>query len=331
MRIAFAGTPDFAAGHLSALIQAANNHPECQLTIAGVLTQPDRAAGRGLVLTPSPVKSVAQAAEIPVRTPQSLRADRPDGPEAQQWLAGLDLDWLVVVAYGQLLPKAVLDIPRFGCLNVHASDLPRWRGAAPIQRAIEAGDHRTAICLMQMEEGLDTGPVWQRAMVEILPTDTSQSLHDRLMAVGAEQLIDFFCRPDGRLAQPQPQPDLGVTYAKKILAKDRALDLSRPAQDLVNQVRALEPVPAAQLPFEGQMVKCGQAVLLQAAGQWGEPGAVVHWPSSDSPYLGLACGQGVLGLGWLHRPGGKRLSAPEFAKACGGQRAGGTPAPSSGS
>lgn len=330
MRIAFAGTPDFAAGHLSALIRAANDHPECQLTIVGVLTQPDRAAGRGLVLTPSPVKSVAQAAGIPVWTPQSLRADRPDGPEAQQWLAGLDLDWLVVVAYGQLLPKAVLDIPRFGCLNVHASDLPRWRGAAPIQRAIEAGDRRTAICLMQMEEGLDTGPVWQRAMVDILPTDTSQSLHDRLMSVGAEQLIDFFCRPNGHLAQPQAQPEHGATYAKKILAKDRAIDLSRPAQELVNQVRALEPVPAAQLPFEGQLVKCGQAILVQAAGQWGEPGTVVHWPSPDSPYLGLACGQGVLGLGWLHRPGGKRLSAPEFAKAC-GQRAGGTTAPSSGS
>ena len=327
MRIAFAGTPDFAAGHLSALIGAANDHPECQLTIAGVLTQPDRAAGRGLVLTPSPVKSVALAAGIPVLTPQSLRADRPDGPAAQAWLAGLDLDWLVVVAYGQLLPKAVLDIPRFGCLNVHASDLPRWRGAAPIQRAIEAGDQRTAICLMQMEEGLDTGPVWQRTMVDILPTDTSQTLHDRLMAVGAEQLTDFFCRPDSRLDQPQAQPELGVTYAKKILAPDRAIDLSRPAQDLVNQIRALEPAPAAQLPFEGQLVKCGQAVLLQATGQWGEPGTVVRWPSIDSPYLGLACGQGVLGLGWLHRPGGKRLSATEFAKAC-GQRTGGTTATS---
>ncbi|MFM1849736.1 MAG: methionyl-tRNA formyltransferase [Burkholderiaceae bacterium] len=327
MRIAFAGTPDFAAGHLSALIRAVQDRPECQLTIAGVLTQPDRAAGRGLALTPSPVKSLAQAADIPVWTPQSLRADRPDGPEAQQWLASLDLDWLVVVAYGQLLPKAVLDMPRYGCLNVHASDLPRWRGAAPIQRAIEAGDQQTAICLMQMEEGLDTGPVWQRAMVDILPTDTGQSLHDRLMAVGAEQLTDFFCRPDRRLAQPQPQPEQGVTYAKKILAADRQIDLSRPAQDLVNQIRALEPVPAAQLPFEGQLVKCGQAILMQAAGQWGEPGTVVHWPSSDSPYLGLACGQGVLGLGWLHRPGGKRLSATEFAKAC-GQRAGGTPMPS---
>ena len=327
MRIAFAGTPDFAAGHLSALIRAAHDSPDCHPTIVGVLTQPDRAAGRGLVLTPSPVKSVAQAAGIPVLTPQSLRADRPDGPEAQAWLASLEPDWLVVVAYGQLLPKAVLDIPRFGCLNVHASDLPRWRGAAPIQRAIEAGDQRTAICLMQMEEGLDTGPVWQRAMVDILPTDTSQTLHDRLMAVGAKELTDFFCRPDGRMAEPQAQSELGVTYAKKILAKDRAIDLSRPAQDLVNQIRALEPLPAAQLPFEGQLVKCGQATLMQAAGQWGEPGTVVHWPSSDSPYLGLACGQGVLGLGWLHRPGGKRLSATEFAKAC-GQRAGGTTATS---
>ncbi len=327
MRIAFAGTPDFAAGHLSALIRAAHDRPECHLTVVGVLTQPDRAAGRGLVLTPSPVKSVAQAAGIPVLTPQSLRADRSDGPEAQAWLVGLELDWLVVVAYGQLLPRTVLDIPRFGCLNVHASDLPRWRGAAPIQRAIEAGDQRTAICLMQMEEGLDTGPVWQRAMVDILPTDTSQTLHDRLMVVGAEQLTDFFCRPDSRLAQPYPQPELGVTYAKKILAKDRAIDLSRPALELVNLIRALEPVPAAQLPFEGQLVKCGQAILMQAAGQWGEPGTVVHWPSTESPYLGLACGQGVLGLGWLHRPGGKKLSATEFAKAC-GQRAGGTTATS---
>jgi methionyl-tRNA formyltransferase len=323
MRIVFAGTPDFAAGHLSALIRAAHDRPECHLSVVGVLTQPDRAAGRGLVLTPSPVKSVAQAAGIPVLTPQSLRADRPDGPEAQQWLASLKPDWLVVVAYGQLLPRAVLDMPRFGCLNVHASDLPRWRGAAPIQRAIEAGDQRTAICLMQMEEGLDTGPVWQRAMVDILPTDTSQTLHDRLMAVGASELTDFFCRSDSRMAQPQAQSELGVTYAKKILAKDRAIDLSRPAQDLVNQIRALEPVPAAQLPFEGQLVKCGEATLIQATGQWGEPGTVVHWPSSDCPYLGLACGQGVLGLGWLHRPGGKRLSATEFAKAC-GQRAGGT-------
>ncbi len=324
MRIAFAGTPDFAAGHLSALIQAAHDHPECQLTIAGVLTQPDRAAGRGLVLTPSPVKSVAQNAGIQVLTPHSLRADRPDGLQAQQWLAGLDLDWLVVVAYGQLLPKAVLDIPRHGCLNVHASDLPRWRGAAPIQRAIEAGDEQTAICLMQMEEGLDTGPVWGRCPVDILPADTGQSLHDRLMASGAEQLVRFFCQPDNRPSLPQPQSDQGVTYAKKILAADRQIDLSRPARELVNQIRALEPAPSAQLPFEGQWVKCGQATLLQPAGQWGEPGEVVHWPSPGSPYLGLACGQGVLGLGWLHRPGGKRLLAAEFAKGC-GQNTSGTP------
>ncbi len=323
MRIAFAGTPDFAATHLSALIKAFGEHPEAG-SLVGVLTQPDRAAGRGLVMTPSPVKTVALGAGLPVLTPQSLRADRPDGPQAQQWLVSLDLDWLVVVAFGQLLPKAVLEIPRFGCLNVHASDLPRWRGAAPIQRAIEAGDQQTAVCLMQMEEGLDTGPVWDRYLVDILPTDTGQTLHDRLAAAGAERLVDFFCSPQRLAAKPRPQPDQGVTYAKKILAADRLLDLSKPALVLMNQVRALEPAPSAQLDFEGQLVKCGEASVLEPSGHWGTPGEIVYWPTAEMPYLGLACGQGVLGLGWLHRPGGKRLSAVEFAKGCRTQT-GGTP------
>lgn len=323
MRIAFAGTPDFAATHLSALIKAFREHPEAG-ALVGVLTQPDRAAGRGLVMTPSPVKTVAVGAGLPVLTPQSLRTDRTDGPQAQGWLADLDLDWLVVVAYGQLLPKVVLEIPRLGCLNVHASDLPRWRGAAPIQRAIEAGDQQTAVCLMQMEEGLDTGPVWDRFPVDILPTDTGQTLHDRLATLGAQRLVEFFCSPQSRPARPQPQPDHGVTYAKKILAADRLLDVSKSALALMNQARALEPSPSAQLPFEGQLVKCGGATVLQASGQWGAPGEVVHWPTAEVPYLGVACGQGVLGLQWLHRPGGKRLSAVEFAKAC-RARNGGTP------
>lgn len=318
MRIAFAGTPEFAAHHLSALLQACQSPSAANLQLVGVLTQPDRAAGRGLVLTPSPVKLVAQAAGLPVLTPLSLRADRPDGPEAQAWLAQQDLDWLVVVAYGLLLPKAVLEIPRHGCLNVHASDLPRWRGAAPIQRAIEAGDQQTAVCLMQMEEGLDTGPVWRRAAVPIEATDNSQTLQSRLAAVGAAELVQFLSCPPGPSDHPTPQATDQVTYAKKILADDRLLVFSKPARQLVNQIRALEPAPAAQLlaheTIASAPVKCGGAVLLQAHGRWGAPGQVVQLPAAHQPCLGLACGEGVLGLSWFQRPGGKRVTAAEFVR-----------------
>lgn len=314
MRLVFAGTPEFAAVHLRALIGAA---PAEGHQLVGVLTQPDRAAGRGLSLTPTPVRQLAEAAGLPVLTPSSLRADKPGGPEAQADLAALLPDLLIVVAYGLLLPQAVLDIPRFGCINVHASLLPRWRGAAPIQRAIEAGDAQTGICLMKMEAGLDTGPIWSTHPLAVGPHETAEELHDRLARLGAEALVTLLEDPPFFHQPPQPQAEAGVCYAAKITARDRGLDFSLPARELVNRTRALDPSPAATAKLKGHALKLGGARLVDSLGQWAAPGEIVALPSGEQQGLVVACGQGLLGLGWLQRAGGKRLSAAEFARGAG--------------
>src|SRR5690606_20940523 len=223
LKVAFAGTPDFAAQALRAILDAGFDVPL-------VLTQPDRPAGRGMKLTPSPVKAVALAHGIAVDQPERLRT-----PEQRAALAAVQPDVLVVAAYGLLLPREVLELPRLGCINIHASLLPRWRGAAPIHRAIEAGDTETGITIMQMDEGLDTGPMLLSRSVPILPDDTTGSLHDRLAALGAELVVDALRRlPEGLPATPQP--DAGMTYANKISKAEAALDWCRPAVELARAV-----------------------------------------------------------------------------------------------
>lgn len=229
MRIVFAGTPEFAVPSLRAA--AAKDE------VVAVLTQPDRPAGRGRAPTPSAVKQEALRLGLPVQQPERLR-----DPQVQAWLRALAPDLMVVVAYGLLLPQAVLDIPVYGCWNVHASLLPRWRGAAPIQRAIEAGDRETGVCLMQMEKGLDTGPVLLSQAIPIGPDETAGELHDRLAELGARVLADGLgLLRAGLRPQPQPQPDTGATYAHKLDKHEARLDWTQPAQVLANKVRAFQP------------------------------------------------------------------------------------------
>ena len=229
LRIVFAGTPDFAAAHLQALLQAG-------LNIVAVYSQPDRPAGRGHKLTPSAVKQLAVQHELPVYQPQTLRA-----PEAQAELAALQPDLLVVVAYGLILPQAVLDIPRLGCINSHASLLPRWRGAAPIQRAIEAGDAETGVTVMQMEAGLDTGPMLLKTQTPILPEDTGGSLHDRLAELGPPAVLQAIAGLAAGTLQGEVQDDSLATYAHKLGKADARIDWSRPASELALMIRAFNP------------------------------------------------------------------------------------------
>ncbi|MFM1860343.1 MAG: hypothetical protein RL133_1843 [Pseudomonadota bacterium] len=314
MRIGFAGTPAFAEQHLQALVRFVEHRPEHALV--AVLSQPDRAAGRGRRLTSSPVSETAKALGLPLLHPLSFRADREGGVQAQQALKALNLDLLIVVAYGLILPPEVLALPRWGCLNVHASLLPRWRGAAPIQRAIEAGDTQTGVCIMQMEAGLDTGPVWSRASIDIEPQETSTALQARLAALGSQQLVAFLASGQMLTGSPEAQPQEGVTYAHKITAEDREVRFNRPAQAVADQIRALETVPGAVSHLRGEPVKLGGACVVERLGQWGPPGSIL---SIGSPETGIviACAQGVVGLRWLQRPGGKPQPGGIFARALG--------------
>ena len=318
MRIGFAGTPDYAAVHLRALLEADSDQPRLGLRPQLVLSQPDRASGRGLSLTASPVKAAAMAAGCPVLTPVRLRGEAEDTLQAKAALREADLDWLVVVAYGLLLPQYVLDIPRRGCINLHGSLLPRWRGAAPIQRAIEAGDTETGVCLMQMEAGLDTGPVWSSVRLSIGADETTGQLHDRMAAASAALLVDFLRQPLPEDAQPVPQPEEGVTHAAKLLRQDRLVDLRWDAVRVSRVVRALDPSPGSSLmAADGQAdappLKAGGARLVESKGQWGQPGEVVRLPASADEPLVLACGQGLVGLSWFQKAGGKRLTARAFS------------------
>jgi methionyl-tRNA formyltransferase len=307
MKIVFAGTPEFAAAALRDLHAAG-------FSIPLVLTQPDRPAGRGMQLQASPVKQFAQAHGIPVAQPVSLRLDgkHPDtAREAHHLLRELQADVMVVAAYGLILPQSVLDIPRNGCLNIHASLLPRWRGAAPIHRAIEAGDAETGITIMQMDAGLDTGPMLMKEAVPISASDTTGSLHDRLAALGGKMIVEALRRLDSGALPAEPQPQEGVTYAAKISKEEAALDFSLPAQTLERKVRAFDPFPGAAAKFAGTTLKIWQARAVDASTN-AEPGTVLA--ADVQRGVLVACGQGVLLLSQLQKPGGKRLASAEFLK-----------------
>ncbi|WP_428826180.1 methionyl-tRNA formyltransferase [Azonexus sp. IMCC34842] len=291
MRVIFAGTPEFAAQALQAIIQAGHEVPL-------VLTQPDRPAGRGMVLQPSPVKKLALEKAIEVFQPLSLK-----DAAAQQRIAAIGADVMVVAAYGLILPQVVLNMPRFGCLNIHASLLPRWRGAAPIQRALLAGDAQTGVCIMQMEAGLDTGPVLLRGAFPIDSADTSATLHDRLAELGSTLIIEAL----GHLPLPaEPQPADGVTYAQKIEKAEALIDWRKSAAELDRHIRAFNPFPGAQALIGGQTIKLWRASTVDAQGEFGRILAV------DRSAIVVACGEGALAIGELQKAGGKRLPVQQF-------------------
>jgi len=291
MKLIFAGTPDFAAVALQT-IAAAGHH------IALVLTQPDRPAGRGMALQASPVKRLALELGLPVMQPPTLK-----DAEAQAAIAAIGADVMVVAAYGLILPQAVLDLPRFGCINIHASLLPRWRGAAPIQRAILAGDAETGVCIMQMEAGLDTGPVLSRGAITIADDDTAGSLHDRLAALGARLTVEVLERLP---LAAEPQASEGVSYAAKIEKAEARLDWRRSARELDRQIRAFNPFPGAQTLHGETGIKLWQA---RPEGGAGAPGTIL---SADRHGILVACGEGALRVLELQKAGGKRLPAGQF-------------------
>lgn len=300
LRVVFAGTPDFSVPCLEACRASGAE-------VVAVYTQPDRPAGRGRKLTPSPVKQAALAAGIPVEQPESLKSE-----DARATLAAYAPDLMVVVAYGLILPRKVLAIPRLGCWNVHASLLPRWRGAAPIQRAILAGDAESGVDLMQMEAGLDTGPVLLERRTPIGRDDTGGSLHDRLAALGAEVLAEGLSRVmAGETLLPRPQPEEGVTYAHKLDKAEARLDFTRPAQELERQVRAFDPWPVAEGDIHGETLRVWAAHAIE-----GHPGAApgtVLTMTRDG--IDVACGDGALRVTALQRAGGKRISAADYVNA----------------
>ncbi len=299
MRIVFAGTPEFAVSSL----RAAARHHE----VVAVYTQPDRPAGRGRGLAASPVKLEAVARGIPVFQPESLKDEA-----AQQQLRALQPDLMVVVAYGLILPKAVLAIPTHGCWNVHASLLPRWRGAAPIQRAIQAGDDTSGVCLMQMEAGLDTGPVLLQQSLPIAGTDTGGQLHDKLAELGAQVLSDGLgLLRAGLKPIAQPQPAEGVTYAHKLDKAEARLDWRGEAEVLARTVRAFNPWPVAEAQLGGERVRIHGAVALADNGG-AAPGTVI---AASRDGIDVACGQGALRLRVLQREGGKAITAADYLNA----------------
>lgn len=299
MKIVFAGTPEFAVPSL----RAAARHNE----VAAVYTQPDRPAGRGRGLSVSPVKLEALKRGIPVLQPQSLR-----DPGTQAALRALAPDLMVVVAYGLILPRAVLEIPRHGCWNVHASLLPRWRGAAPIQRAIEAGDNQSGVCLMQMDAGLDTGPVILRQTTPISETDTAGLLHDRLAELGAQVLADGLgLLRAGIRPIPTPQPAEGVTYAHKLDKAEARLDWSQPAVVLARKVRAFMPWPIAEATVAGERLRIHGAIALDLDHQ-AAPGTLL---AASRQGLDMACGVGALRLRVVQREGGKAITAADYLNA----------------
>ncbi len=312
MRVVFAGTPEFARIALDAIMAAGHQVPL-------VLTQPDRPSGRGLKLTPSPVKQAALQAGIPVQQPRSLRLDGKypeDALAAQHALLEAQPDVMVVAAYGLILPQWVLALPRAGCLNIHASLLPRWRGAAPIQRAIDAGDTQTGITIMQMDEGLDTGDMLLVRGLPITEAHTAAQLHDELALLGGQSIVAAL----GGLAEGSltrtPQPDEGVCYAAKLNKAEAPLDLSQPASVLARRVRAFNPVPGAtlQLPHWEAPVKVWAAQALPALSDVGAlttPGQVV---SASADGLDIATGDGVLRVLEVQKPGGKRQDIGAFLR-----------------
>ena len=299
MRIIFAGTPDFALPSLRAAAQ--------RNEVVAVYTQPDRPAGRGRGLTASPVKREAIARGIPVLQPETLK-----GELMQDVLRQLAPDLMVVVAYGLILPRKVLAIPRHGCWNVHASLLPRWRGAAPIQRAIEAGDADTGVCLMQMEAGLDTGPVLLSQSTPIHAEETGGQLHDRLAELGAQVLSDGLgLLRAGMRPVPRPQPEAGVTYAHKLEKEEARLDWSQSADLLARKVRAFEPWPVAEAMVAGERLRIHGAIAIDLNHN-AAPGALL---AASRQGIDIACAQGALRLRVVQRDGGKAITAADYLNA----------------
>lgn len=294
MKIVFMGTPDFSVPVLDTLVEAGHE-------IVAVYCQPPRPAGRGKKLRPTPVHARAEELGFDVRHPVSLK-----GEAEQAEFAALNADVAVVVAYGLLLPQPVLDAPKHGCLNIHASLLPRWRGAAPIHRAIMAGDAETGVCIMQMEAGLDTGPVLSRTVTSIGAEETTAQLHDHLSQIGARAIVHALADLDQLI--PEPQPEMGVTYAKKIDKAEARIDWTKPAIEIDRQIRGLSPFPGAWCEIDGQRVKLLGSRLTDGKGQ---PGEVL----SDD--LTVACGEGVVQLLRLQRAGKAAQDADVFVRGMG--------------
>lgn len=297
MRVVFAGTPDFAVPTLRSLVDAGHD-------VAMVLTQPDRPAGRGRRTVAGPVKQYALEAGLPVRQPDNL-----EDASILAELRSLRPRVMVVAAYGLLLKRAVLDLPRQGCINVHASLLPRWRGAAPIQRAIEAGDAETGISIMQMEPGLDTGPVLACRAVPIEPTDTGGSLHDRLALLGAELLVETLARLAAGEVEAVPQDDAAATYAAKITAADSRLDWAQSADQLERRVRAMNPWPVVRTRHDGESLRVWAAEAVPGDPASASAGEILHVARQG---VDVACGAGILRIQTLQREGGRRLPVADF-------------------
>jgi methionyl-tRNA formyltransferase len=296
MRLAFAGTPEFAERSLAALLGAGHE-------VSLVLTQPDRPAGRGMRSAQSAVKRLALQQEIDVFQPTTLK-----DPASLGRIVSVRPELLVVAAYGLILPQVVLNCAPLGALNVHASLLPRWRGAAPIQRAILAGDRESGITIMKMDAGLDTGPMLAQRAISITEDDDAGTLHDRLASLGAEMIVAALAAVETGRARYMPQAAAGVTYARKIDKSELTVDWSRPAQELARAIRAFRPTPGASSTLEGAGVKIWEARVAQGSG---EPGCAL----AAGPHgIVIACGQGALVVTQLQRAGGKRLSAEEFLR-----------------
>lgn len=296
LRIIFAGTPDFAARHLDALLSSGHH-------VVGVFTQPDRPAGRGKKLMPSPVKVLAEENGLPVFQPASLRPQ-----ENQQLIADLHADVMVVVAYGLILPKAVLDMPRLGCINVHGSLLPRWRGAAPIQRALWAGDEETGVTIMQMDVGLDTGDMLYKLVCPITDEDTSATLYDKLAGLGPAGLIETLAQLANGTAQPQVQDEAQVTYAEKLSKEEARVDWSLSAAQLERCIRAFNPWPMSWLEIDGQPLKIWKASVIDT-GTTAEPGTIVD---ATKQGIQVATGDGILNVESLQPAGKKAMSAQDL-------------------
>jgi len=298
LRVAFAGTPQFALPALEALLEFHR--------VVGVLTQPDRPSGRGRHLSASPVKTLAEAHHLPLLQPASLREAAPLAE-----LAAWEPEVLVVVAYGLILPRAVLELPRRGCLNIHASLLPRWRGAAPVQRAILAGDAATGVTIMQMDEGLDTGPVLLTREIAIGAHDTGGSLHAALAALGAATLLEALEGLASGALSARPQPGEGASYAAKIEKSEARIDWARDAAAIERQVRAFDPWPIAETMLEGQRLRIHSAENVEVkAEKSAEYGAIV---SLRDDIMLVQCGRGLLGIRRVQKPGGRVLQVSEFA------------------
>ena len=308
LRVIFAGTPEFARTALEAIHAAGH-------TVPLVLTQPDRPAGRGMKLQPSAVKQGALEHGIPVAQPTSLRLDGKypaEAAAARDAILAAQADVMVVAAYGLILPQWTLDAPRLGCLNIHASLLPRWRGAAPIHRAIEAGDAETGVTIMQMDAGLDTGDMLLVESLPILADDTTGSLHDRLAVLGGQMVVQALAQAAAGVLHPTPQPTEGVTYAHKIDKAEAAVDWSQPAAVLSQRIRAFNPFPGATGVLAGEVLKLWCCEIHSALCPPDmRPGTIL---SANADGIDVACGDGVLRITTLQRPGGKRLAVADFLR-----------------